>query len=257
MTLSTVDIFSWVAGFLWPFVRFSAMLLVAPFFGARSIPVRSRVVLAALLALMIAPLAPAPDDVELLSSNGFLLLLQQVLAGIMLGLLLQAVFAAVVMAGQTIATTMGLGFASTVDPQNGVQVAVVGQFYMILATLIFLAVDAHLVMIELLAGSFLVLPISTQVVPVDRLMELVLWCGRMFADAVLISLPVVAGILLVNVALGVVTRAAPQLNIFAVGFPITILAGFVLMLLAVPILQPVFTEMFAETFRYMTDVLRP
>jgi flagellar biosynthetic protein FliR len=232
------------------------MLLVAPFFGARSIPVRSRVVLAMLLALMIAPLVPAPE-VELLSSTGFLLLLQQVLAGILLGLLLQAVFAAVVMAGQTIATTMGLGFASTVDPQNGVQVAVIGQFYMILATLIFLAVDAHLVMIELLAGSFLVLPVSTQVVPVDRLMEVVLWCGRMFADAVLISLPVVAGILLVNVALGVVTRAAPQLNIFAVGFPVTILAGFVLMLLAVPILQPVFTEMFTETFRYMTDVLRP
>jgi flagellar biosynthetic protein FliR len=79
----------------------------------------------------------------------------------------------------------------------------------------------------------------------------------MFADAVLISLPVVAGILLVNVALGVVTRAAPQLNIFAVGFPVTILVGFLLMLVAIPVLQPVFTEMFAENFRYMTDVLRP
>jgi flagellar biosynthetic protein FliR len=256
MTLSTVDIFSWVASFLWPFVRFSAMFLVAPFFGSRSIPVRSRVVLAMLLALMIAPLVPAPD-VVLLSSTGFLLLLQQVLAGILLGLLLQAVFAAVVMAGQTIATTMGLGFASTVDPQNGVQVAVVGQFYLILATLIFLALDAHLVVLELLAGSFLVLPVSTQVIPVDRLMEVVLWCGRMFADAVLISLPVVAGILLINVALGVVTRAAPQLNIFAVGFPVTILVGFLLMLVAIPVLQPVFTEMFAENFRYMTDVLRP
>ena len=256
MTLSSADIFTWLASFMWPFLRFSAMLLVAPFFGSRSIPVRSRVVLALLLALMVAPLVKAPD-VVLLSSTGFILLLQQLLAGVVLGLLLQAVFAAVVMAGQTVATTMGLGFASTVDPQNGVQVAVVGQFYMIFATLIFLAVDGHLVMIELLAGSFLVLPVSTQVVPMDRLMEVVLWCGRMFADAVLISLPVVAGVLLVNVALGVITRAAPQLNIFAVGFPLTILSGFVLMLLAIPVLQPVFTEMFADNFRFMTDVLRP
>ncbi len=256
MTLSSVDIFNWVASFLWPFVRFSSMMLVAPIFGSRSIPVRSRVILAMLLALMIAPLVPSPD-VELLSSTGFILLLQQVVAGMLLGVLLAAVFAAVVMAGQTIATTMGLGFASTVDPQNGVQVAVVGQFYLILSTLLFLAVNGHLVMIELLAGSFQVLPVSMQIIPVDRFFEVVLWCGRMFVYAVLISLPVVAGVLLVNIALGVVTRAAPQLNIFAVGFPITILVGFLLMMLAVPVLQPVLTEMFRENFQYMTGVLRP
>ncbi len=256
MTLSTVDIFNWLASFLWPFVRFSAMLLVAPFFGSRSIPVRSRVILAALLALVVAPLMNQPE-VKLLSATGFVLLLQQILAGVLLGLLLQAVFAAVVMAGQTIATTMGLGFASTVDPQNGIQVAVVGQFYMIMATLIFLAVDGHLVMIELLAGSFQILPVSTQVIPVERLMGVVIWCGRMFADAVLISLPVVAGVLLVNLALGIVTRAAPQLNIFAVGFPLTIIAGFSLMLLAVPVLQPVFTEILQENFRFMAEALHP
>ncbi|MDJ0878516.1 MAG: flagellar biosynthetic protein FliR [Halieaceae bacterium] len=256
MTLSSADIFAWIASFLWPFVRFSAMFLAAPFFGARSIPVRSRVVLAMLLALMIAPTVPAPD-VVLLSADGFILLLQQVLAGVVLGLLLQAVFAAVVMAGQTIATTMGLGFASTVDPQNGVQVAVVGQFYLIMATLIFLAVDGHLVMIELLAGSFLVLPISTQILPVDRLFEIVLWCGGMFASSVLISLPVVAGVLLVNVALGVVTRAAPQLNIFAVGFPLTILVGFTLMLVSIPVLEPVLDTWFLDNFQFMTDALVP
>ncbi|MEP5765385.1 MAG: flagellar biosynthetic protein FliR [Halieaceae bacterium] len=250
MTLTTAEIVTWIGSFAWPFLRFSAMMLVAPFFGARTIPVRIRVLLAVFLALMIAPMVPRPD-IELLSAAGFLLLLQQLLAGILLGVILQAVFATLAIAGQNVATSMGLGFASMVDPQNGVQVTLIGQFYMILATLIFLGMNGHLVMIELLARSFLVLPLSTQVIEVSALWEVVIWSGEMFSSGVLVSLPVVTGVLMVNLALGVVTRAAPQLNIFAVGFPITMLAGFILLLLVIPTLQPILLELFERSFQFM------
>jgi len=256
MTLAMADIVGWIGSFMWPFFRFSAMMLVAPFFSARTIPVRIRILLAVFISLLVAPNLQSPD-VQLLSAAGFGLLLQQILIGVLLGLVLQAVFASVVIAGQTVATSMGLGFASAVDPQNGIQVTIVGQFYLILATLIFLALDGHLVMIGILAGSFQAAPLGSAILSVQLVWEVVVWCGGMFTSAVLVSLPVVVGVLMVNLALGIVTRAAPQLNIFAVGFPVTILAGFVLLLLALPSLQPLLLSLFERNFAFMNQLVTP
>jgi flagellar biosynthetic protein FliR len=193
--------------------------------------------------------------VSAFSVGGMVITLQQVLVGLAMGFILQMVFAGMVVAGQTIATSMGLGFASTIDPQNGVQVPVVSQYFLILATLIFLALNGHLVLIETVVESFYVFPISASVLPENLAWQVASWIGQVFTGAVLVAMPAVSAILLVNLAFGVMTRAAPQINIFAVGFPITIITGFVMILLSLPVFLPRFTSLLENGFLQMLLIL--
>ena len=179
----------------------------------------------------LVTLRPEMPAVEPLSLTGLLISAQQVLIGLAMGFILQLVFSVLAMVGESIAMSMGLGFASMIDPQNGIQIPVLSSYYVTLATLVFLALDGHLVLIGLLVDSFHTLPIGLESLAREGLWQLVGWASRMFAGAVLIALPALASLLLVNLAFGIITRAAPQLNIFAVGFPMTILLGFVLLAL--------------------------
>jgi len=230
--------------YYWPFVRMSALFLAAPIFGASTFPVRARILLAVGATLLIAPAVPAVVPVDVLSVAGVLLGAQQVVIGMAMGFIVQLVFAAAVIAGQSLAMTMGLGFAMSVDPQNGVQVPVLSQLYVILATLIFLAVNGHLMLINSLANSFTLLPVGLYGFRETFALDIVLLGSQMFISALLIALPALTAILLINLAFGVITRAAPQLNIFAVGFPVTIFAGFVFILLTMPSVFSLFLEMF-------------
>lgn len=225
---------AWTHSYYWPFLRLSALFLAAPIFSASSFPVRARVLLAVLITALIVPSLPDMPSVEPMSAAGLLLSGQQVVIGLAMGFILQMVFGAIVIGGQTLSMTMGLGFAMAVDPQNGVQVPVLSQLYVILATLIFLAVDGHLVLIQLLVDSFTFLPIGLSGWSNDFGINVVLWASQMFLTALLLVLPALTAILLVNVSFGVITRAAPQLNIFAVGFPVTITAGFAFITLSMP-----------------------
>ena len=255
MELTSAEIFTWVGGLFWPFIRLTAMLLATPVFGARMVPVRIRISIGLFLAWMLFPMLPDVPAVDPLSPAGFLISIQQVLIGVSMGFILQMVFGAVVMAGQNIAMSMGLGFASAVDPQNGVQVPVLSQFYMVIATLIFLALDGHLVIIETLVNSFYLLPIGSAAVSADFVWQVAAWGSYMFIGSVLMAVPVMVALLLVNLAFGVMTRAAPQLNIFAVGFPVTLLAGFILLLFGLPALLPQLSNLFADAFATMQDML--
>jgi len=153
------------------------------------------------------------------------------------------------------AQTMGLGFAQMNDPANGVTVPVVSQFYVIIATLLFLALNGHLVLIDVLAESFQMLPISMQGVNNDGLWVLISWSSWIFTGAVLMSLPVVVALLLVNVAFGVMMRAAPQLNVFAVGFPLTLTFGFIFMLASLPIFLPQFSDMVEHALMVVGNIV--
>ena len=124
-------------GYLWPFLRLSAMLMVAPVFGAGTVSVRIRVVLAVLLSALMAPMLPINPDIEFFSAPGILMALREISIGLAMGFVIQMIFGAVVLAGQSIATGMGLGFAMSVDPQNGVQVPIVSQVKVVIATLLF------------------------------------------------------------------------------------------------------------------------
>ena len=159
-------------------------------------------------------------------------------------MILQIAMSGIVLAGQNVATAMGLGFASSVDPQNGVQAAVVGQIYLIFGTLIFLATDSHLLLLRALHQSFTVYPLDASVFSIAFLADVLEFSGHMFETGVLIALPVLVGVLLINIGFGVMTKAAPQLNLFSIGFPMSMLGGFLLILVSLPGVFSAIEDMF-------------
>lgn len=239
----------------WPFLRTSALLMAAPVLSARVLPVQVRILLAFGLSLMIAALMETPPAIDPFSLAGLVLAVQQIVIGAAMGFILAMVFSVLAQAGENIALGMGLGFASINDPVGGVTIPVVSQYYTVVGTLVFLSLGGHVLLIEALIRSFEVLPVGIDGLSTDALMGLVLWGGEMLAWGVLISLPAVAAMLLVNLAFGVVTRAAPQLNVLAVGLPLTILLGFAAMLLTLPALVDALGELFAAGFALIERIL--
>jgi len=146
---------------------------------------------------------------------------------------------------------MGLGFASLNDPSSGVVVPTVSQFYTIFITLLFLAMNGHLVMIEVLAQSFIDLPISQTGLGSEGIWKLLSWASYVFSGAVLMALPALASLLIVNLGFGVMTRAAPQLNIFAIGFPVIMTIGFVIMMVSLPSALPLFESLLDSVYQLM------
>ncbi len=256
MVISEAQFNAWMAAYLWPMVRIGAMLLAAPIFSSRQVPVRFRLMLMLLITWMVIPSLPAMPTADVLSHAGFMIMLQQILIGVVMGFILQMLFGTLVFGGQMVAYSTGLGFASMVDPQNGVQVPVVAQFYLILTTLLFLLSNGHLLAIELLADSFQSMPVAVDGISRNGLLDIVAWGSRLFAGGLLIALPIVGAMLMVNMGMGVVMRAAPQLNIFSVGFPITMLLGFALMWVTLPSLFDLFTRFMEESFQLMMQTLR-
>ncbi len=248
MQTSGAELSALVGTFFWPFVRIGAMFLAAPILGTRMVPVRVRIIVATTLTLLVAPALPDMPVVDVFSVSGLLIVLQQVLIGITMGFVLQMVFSALVMAGEQMAFSMGLGFASMIDPQNGVSVPVISQFLTVVATLLYLAMDGHAVLIEVLTDSFYTLPIAPLGLERDGFWTVISWGSAMFVNAVRIALPVVSTLMLIYLALGVMTRAAPQLNIFSVGFPLTMLMGFVTILIFMRFLLPMFDRVLSDGF---------
>ncbi len=255
MNFTEAQLSTWLAAFMWPMIRISAMVASAPIFNSRQTPVRLRVALALLLTLVLIPVIPQPPVVDVFSPQAFLMAVQQILIGVAMGFILQMVFGALVFGGQTLAYSMGLGFASMMDPQNGVQVPVLAQYYVLLSTLLFLVLNGHLILIETLAQSFHTLPVSVDGLGRTDIEQIVRWASRMFQGGLLIALPAIAALLLVNLGMGIVTRAAPQLNIFAVGFPMTMMMGFILLWVTLPDVMGNFSELLDEAFALIRRLL--
>jgi flagellar biosynthetic protein FliR len=251
MNITGAELISWLATLLWPFMRIGAMFAAAPIFSARSVPVRIRVLLAFSIAWILLPVIPEPPVVDLISGEAVIISISQVLIGIAMGFILQLVFSAFIIAGQSIATAMGLGFASMVDPQNGVQVPVISQAFLIMATLIFLSLNGHLIFIEVLAKSFQTMPVGPFLPSQDAILQLVMWGSDMFVGGMMIALPAVAALLLVNLAFGVTSRAAPQLNIFAVGFPIMIMIGIAFIILTLPTITSHLSRLLSQALEFI------
>jgi flagellar biosynthetic protein FliR len=228
----------------------------APLFGSKPVPARIRLGLTLAITMVVVPLLnPAVPEVDALSPAGILIVIQQVLIGVMMGFAFQLVISAVITGGQIIALQMGLGFAMMVDPQNGAQAPVLSQLYVLMVLLAFLGLDGHLVMIEILTDSFRYMPIAEQGLVPDNLWQLVSWGSIIFSGAVGLALPAIASLLIVNMAFGVMTRAAPQLNIFAIGFPITMMFGFVIILLTLPSVIPNSNGMFNQIYHLVQGLL--
>jgi flagellar biosynthetic protein FliR len=250
--LTTGQLEAWVAQAFFPFARIGACLMVAPMFGARFVPARTRLVLAVAITALVVPLLPAPS-VAPFSGQGFVIVAQQLLIGVALGFALQVVFDALGLAGQLLANSMGLSFAFNVDPLRGSSTAALGQLYIILATLVFLALGGHLAVIEVLVQGLTSMPIGAPLLG-ESLWAIVLWGGTLFSGALSIALPGVTALLIVNLAFGVVSRAAPALNLFAVGFPIALIIGLVVVMAGMgPLIQGI-TQLIGQGLQFLRDL---
>ena len=229
--------------------------MVVPIFGNQLVPTRIRLIFALLFSLAIFPVLPAMVLPDLLSLQSFLLVLKQVLIGVTLGFLLQVFFHIFVMAGQMIAMQMGLGFASMIDPTNGVSVAVVSQFYVLLVTLLFLSFNGHLVIIDVFIEGFYAIPVDKGEVSQSIFWQLAASGSWMLSSALLMALPALTAILIVNFAFGVMTRAAPQLNIFSLGFPFTLVFGIFILWVMFSGFLPQYEKLSAEVFFKLREYL--
>ncbi|HLI19295.1 MAG TPA: flagellar biosynthetic protein FliR [Rhodanobacteraceae bacterium] len=239
---------SLVAGLMWPLARVSGLLLTAPVLGANSIPPRVKIGLALLLALVLVPLAPSPGAVDPLSIAALVTVMQQLVVGAAIGFALKLAFEALSFAGDLVASTMGLGFAQVVDPQQGHGAPALGQFYVLLATLIFLALNGHLELIALLATGMHHASWQAAMPGGNQLWNLLEFASHLFTGAVLVALPALASLLVVNFGFGAISRAAPSMNLFSIGFPITICLGFVVVWLSLRTLPGAFDALQRAAF---------
>jgi flagellar biosynthetic protein FliR len=254
ITLTTGQIEGWIAAWLWPFVRIGACLMVAPVFGASFVPARMRLVTAGAITLLVAPLLPQPQ-VAMFSVQGLIITVQQVLIGVAIGFVVQIVFDALAMGGQLLANTMGLSFAFNVDPLRGTGAPVVGQFYTLIATLTFLALNGHIAVIQAITNGFATLPISPDGLNPDGFWQIAQWGTQLFRGALMVALPGVTALLIVNLAFGVVSRAAPSLNLFAIGFPVTLIAGLMIILAGLPAMQSGFVRLMHDTLDFAVGLM--
>ncbi|MEK1908294.1 MAG: flagellar biosynthetic protein FliR [Pseudomonas sp.] len=255
LELSNAQIGGWVGQFLLPLFRIASMLMVMPVIGTQLVPTRVRLYLSLAICLVLAPNLPPMPQVDSISLQSMLLIGEQVLIGVMFGLVLQLYFHLFTVAGQIIAIQMGLGFASMVDPTNGVSVPVLGQFLLMLVTLLFLAMNGHLVVFEILAESFVTLPVG-QGLLLDHYWTLAGKLSWVMAAGLLLALPVVTALLVVNLAFGVMTRAAPQLNIFSIGFPLTLVLGLVIFWLGLTDFLAHFQALTSEALLQLRELAR-
>jgi len=248
ITFTSIELNTWIASFLWPLTRILGLIATAPLFGNISIPTNIKVCFGVALAIIIAPSIPGVPGIEPFSLAGILILVQQLIIGAAMGLVVRIAFSAMEMAGEITGLTMGLGFATFFDPQSQGRSSAISQLLGLLTLLIYLAANLHLVLLSVLADSFISMPISALPIGAQPLQLFVGWGGRIFSAGIQLSLPIVAALLITNLALGILTRAAPQLNLFGIGFPITICVGFVMIGLVLPYMATPLDRLFQEAF---------
>ena len=256
MLFTGAEVSALIGSYFWPFIRIAAMVTAMPAFSSSFVPKRARLMIVIGVTIAIAPLVPAVPEVDMISVEAMLLVMYQILIGTAMGFIFHLVFAAFVIGGQVIAMQMGLGFSTMVDPLNGAQTPVLAMFFVLMVTLFFLLMDGHLALINVVADSFRTFPIEAKGISAATYWELANWGSRMFVGAVLVCLPAVTALLLVNMSLGVMGRAAPQLNIFAVGFSVTISAGFVILMITLPVYLTQFENLSTDALSVVKGIAK-
>jgi flagellar biosynthesis protein FliR len=256
LVFNTAEITALIGAYIWSFARIGAMLMTAPVFSSKSVPIKARVTLGIVCTLLIAPLLTELPAVDFLSGESLLIMINQVIIGATIGFVLQFVFGIFVLAGQIFAMQTGLGFSMMNSPQDGVQTTVVGQMYVVTTTLLFLAMHGHLFLIQMLLESFDKIPIGLNSINTEAFWVLVSWGSDFYKHALMIVMPAIAAMLMVNVSFGVMAKASPQLNPFSVGFMITIIFGFVIFYITLPSLYPYFVKLMEEGFSLIERIIQ-
>lgn len=245
----------WLTTLIFPLTRILGMISTSPVIGNKQVPKRVKVGLSVMLAIIIAPTLGEIPPVFPGSPQGLLIILQQIMVGVAMGFTMRLIFTAVEMAGELAGLQMGLGFASFYDPLNASYTPVVARWLGMIAVLAFLVLNGHLYMLSALAESFKTLPVGDMMTG-QGFLEVARWGGSIFAYALQISLPILAALLTTNIALGILTRAAPQLNLFAIGFPVTLAIGFFVLALSTPYFIPLLDRLLQEGLGTVLDLAK-
>lgn len=237
VTFNEAQIMAWVSPIFWPFLRVLAVFASAPIFSSRSVPVRTKIGLAFVIALCLQPALSDQAVISLTSPEALGAVIQQISIGVAIGLAVRIVFSAVEMAGEVIGFQMGLNFAGFFDPSTNAQTSTVGRFFGNMAMLLFIVLNGHLMLIQAIAASFQTFPTGGHALETVRQLRLHELGAVIFKYGLWIALPMIGMLLFVNVVMGIVSRIAPQMNVFAIGFPLTLSVGLLGIAFTVPLLD--------------------
>jgi len=246
ISLTEAQLVAWVSPILWPFLRVLAVFTAAPVFSSRAFPIRAKIGLAFLIAFAAQASMPNQPVIDINGPEAFGAVVQQVGIGLAIGFTVRLVFAAFELAGQVVGFQMGLGFAAFFDPASSAQSSAMGRFYANMAALLFLALNGHLLVIMAVVNSFAAFPVDQNFLQALASMKLQTLGTELFASAFWIALPVVAMLMFANLALGIVSRVAPQMNIYAIGFPVTLAVGLVGVAATLPMLEQPFAALMEQ-----------
>jgi flagellar biosynthetic protein FliR len=250
LTFSEAQLMAWITPLLWPFIRVLALFTTAPVLSQRNVPLRVRVGLAFLITVCAQASLPEMPAIALDSSQAFLVVLQQVLIGVTLGFAARIVFAAIEFAGELVGLQMGLNYAGFFDPTSGSQGNAVGSFFGITVSWLFIIINGHLLLIMALVQSFNAFPVGPEPFAFLRALQPQVWGAEVFKLGLWIALPMITMLLFVNLVLGVISRVSQQMNIFAIGFPVTLGVGLLGVLLTLPMMQAPFTMALEQMLAY-------
>ena len=229
------QLYHWIALFIWPFFRIAGYVMVAPLMGQNAVPVRVKIGFSVLLSVIVAPLVQSVPTTPIMSLEGFGLLLEQLVIGIAMGLCMK----------------MAFGFATMYSPDTGANSVVISRFLDIIAILLFLAFDGHLFMIQILANTFTQLPIGQFNFNPEAWKMIAVYGKTVFSAGFLLALPMVTALLLMNLAMGILNRSAPQLTIFSVGFPLTLGVGMILLMISMKNMGPFMEHLIFDTMKFI------
>lgn len=248
ITVTSAQLDVWILAYMFPMARILGVMATAPIFNNDGMSMRTRMICGLAIAIALAPVLPPMPRIPADSWQALFVLMQEMLIGVLMGFSIRIIFAAINVAGDLAGMQMGLSFAVLYDPQTAGQTPVITNFFSLITTLIFLAVNGHLLIIQLLAESYDLLPVSTTPFAADSLRTLVASGSVLFSLGLMLAMPIIAALLIANIGLGVLTRVAPTLNLFAVGFVVTIIAGFIMLTFALPYIGAALQRLFELAF---------
>lgn len=257
ISIGSAQIDAWIAAFIFPLARILAFIAAAPLWSTAGIPRRTRLILGIAVTIAIAPSLPTMPNIQPASLSGLWVMLQQMLIGIGMGFAARIVFAAFDLAGEFIGAQMGLGFATFYDPMSSSQTPVIAEYINLIALLLFMSMNGHLLYFATLAQSFSAIPVSLTPLGSASWLNLVELGGKIFSAGLLLALPAIVALMIINIALAVLTRAAPQLNIFALGFPLTMMGGFIALAISMNYLASPLQTIFEFAMSAMLDFAVP
>lgn len=250
ISITTAELNTWIAAFFFPLTRVLALLAAAPPFNNVSISQRMRLFYGLAICMAIVPALPPMPAIAPASARGLLLIAEQMMIGFAMGFALRLVFSALDLAGNIISWQMGLGFATAYDPQSASQTPVVSELIGMLALLIFLAINGHLMVLATLVESFSAIPVGTFPLR-ESWLNLANAVGIVFSSGMLLALPIIVTMLITNIALGVLGRVSPQLNLIVIGFPVMIVLGFIALMIGLAHIGAPLQELFEHGLRSM------